>query len=267
MAKFLDGTGLSDLITKIKNAFVAKADTTEITSVGIDSIPTANSTNLVTSGGVKTALLNVVNKTDDETIGGTKTFTDRPSFNDSIFIDNSSSTASDHGVIITYDDETTLGVSGETERLTFSGPNDTILLSGLRLPESDGDAANKAYVDVSTRATRYEPTQETPYLAIRLGTTDQQSIFITAGADGVSSSFYVIPGDNDCVIIGDFDETDLEFSYADGVSDFGYNTALLISSNDGSSFNVFNLGSEKMDVKLTSSSGLEIGEFNGRILR
>ena len=56
MAKFLDGTGLSDLITKIKNAFVAKADTTAVTCVGVDSTPTASSTNLVTSGGVASAL-------------------------------------------------------------------------------------------------------------------------------------------------------------------------------------------------------------------
>lgn len=56
MAKFLDGTGLSDLITKIKNAFVAKADTTAVTGVGVDSTPTASSTNLVTSGGVASAL-------------------------------------------------------------------------------------------------------------------------------------------------------------------------------------------------------------------
>lgn len=56
MSKFLDGTGLSDLITKIKNAFVAKADTAAVTGVGVDSTPTASSTNLVTSGGVASAL-------------------------------------------------------------------------------------------------------------------------------------------------------------------------------------------------------------------
>lgn len=56
MSKFLDGTGLSDLITKIKNAFVAKADTTVVTGVGVDSTPIAGSTNLVMSGGVKAAL-------------------------------------------------------------------------------------------------------------------------------------------------------------------------------------------------------------------
>ena len=56
MASFLDGTGLGYLIGKIKATFVAKSDTTAATSIGIDSAPTANSTNLVTSGGVKTAL-------------------------------------------------------------------------------------------------------------------------------------------------------------------------------------------------------------------
>ena len=56
MSSFLDSTGLSHLIEKIKAAFVSKADTTPATTISIDSTPTANSTNLVTSGGVKAAL-------------------------------------------------------------------------------------------------------------------------------------------------------------------------------------------------------------------
>ena len=56
MASFLDSTGLTYLLGKIKNAFVAKADTTTVTSISIDSTPTANSNNLVTSGGVYTAI-------------------------------------------------------------------------------------------------------------------------------------------------------------------------------------------------------------------
>ena len=56
MSKFLDGTGITDLLNKIKNAFVAKADTAAATGIDVDSTPTANSTNLVTSGGVKAAL-------------------------------------------------------------------------------------------------------------------------------------------------------------------------------------------------------------------
>ena len=56
MSKFLDGTGLSDLITKIKNAFVAKADTATVTGVDIDNAPTQNSDHLVTSGGVYSAV-------------------------------------------------------------------------------------------------------------------------------------------------------------------------------------------------------------------
>ena len=75
MAKFLDGTGLSDLITKIKNAFVAKADTTAVTGVGVDSTPTASSTNLVTSGGVASALsgkqATLVSGTNIKTINST----------------------------------------------------------------------------------------------------------------------------------------------------------------------------------------------------
>jgi len=58
MSSFLDSTGLSHLISKIKDTFVAKAGTTAVTSVGIDSMPTANSTNLVTSGGVYSAIQN-----------------------------------------------------------------------------------------------------------------------------------------------------------------------------------------------------------------
>ena len=49
----LDSTGLSYLISKIKAAFWSKSETTQVT---VDSTPTANSTNLVTSGGVKTAI-------------------------------------------------------------------------------------------------------------------------------------------------------------------------------------------------------------------
>lgn len=56
MSSFLDGTGLGHLIEKIKANFIATSDTTTVTSVGIDSAPTASSTNLVTSGGVYTAL-------------------------------------------------------------------------------------------------------------------------------------------------------------------------------------------------------------------
>lgn len=52
MSKFLDNTGLSYLIGKIKDAFVAKADTTTVQGVDVDNTPTSNSTNLVTSGGV-----------------------------------------------------------------------------------------------------------------------------------------------------------------------------------------------------------------------
>ena len=70
MAKFLDGTGLADLLNKIKNAFVAKADTTAVTGVGVDSTPTASSTNLVTSGGVYQALQGA-GAVQDVTVDGT----------------------------------------------------------------------------------------------------------------------------------------------------------------------------------------------------
>lgn len=56
MSSYLNETGLAYLWQKIKATFVKKSDTTPATSIGIDSTPTANSTNLVTSGGVKSAL-------------------------------------------------------------------------------------------------------------------------------------------------------------------------------------------------------------------
>ena len=56
MSKFLDETGLAYLIGKIKSAFVAQADTVAVTGVDIDNTPTQNSDNLVTSGGVYSAV-------------------------------------------------------------------------------------------------------------------------------------------------------------------------------------------------------------------
>lgn len=50
MAKVIDSTNLGYLISKIKAAFWQKSETSELT---IDATPTANSNNLVKSGGVK----------------------------------------------------------------------------------------------------------------------------------------------------------------------------------------------------------------------
>lgn len=52
----LNDTGLTYLLGKIKAAFVKTTDTVEVSGVDVDSTPTANSSNLVTSGGVSTAL-------------------------------------------------------------------------------------------------------------------------------------------------------------------------------------------------------------------
>lgn len=76
MASFLDGTGLGHLIEKIKATFIAKTDTTIATSIGIDSTPTTNSTNLVTSGGIKSALDNKANSSDLSTVATTGSYTD-----------------------------------------------------------------------------------------------------------------------------------------------------------------------------------------------
>ena len=53
MTKVIDNTNLGYLISKIKAAFWPKTDTIQI---GLDNTPTANSDNLVKSGGVKSAL-------------------------------------------------------------------------------------------------------------------------------------------------------------------------------------------------------------------
>ena len=60
MGGYIGENRLAELLTKIKNAFVQKADTVEADTISIDSTPTANSTNLVTSGGVKAAIDNAV---------------------------------------------------------------------------------------------------------------------------------------------------------------------------------------------------------------
>lgn len=53
MSKKIDGTNLGYLLGLIKDFFWPKAD---VVQIGIDSTPTANSTNLVTSGGVYAAI-------------------------------------------------------------------------------------------------------------------------------------------------------------------------------------------------------------------
>lgn len=57
MAKQIDSTNigglLEDLLTRIKNAFWRKGETSQL---GIDNTPTSNSNNLVKSGGVHSAI-------------------------------------------------------------------------------------------------------------------------------------------------------------------------------------------------------------------
>ena len=53
MTKIIDNTNLGYLISKIKSAFWPKTD---VVQIGLDDTPTANSNNLVKSGGVKSAL-------------------------------------------------------------------------------------------------------------------------------------------------------------------------------------------------------------------
>ena len=59
MAKIIDNTNLGYLISKIKSAFWPKTD---VIPIGLDVTPTNNSSNLVTSGGVYSALENKYEK-------------------------------------------------------------------------------------------------------------------------------------------------------------------------------------------------------------
>lgn len=70
MAKIIDSTNLGYLISKIKAAFWGKSETTQ---VSIDDTPTANSNNLVKSGGVKSYVDSAIPSdiVQDVTVGGT----------------------------------------------------------------------------------------------------------------------------------------------------------------------------------------------------
>lgn len=54
--KVLSETGLTKLIQKIKESFIRVTDVESVTEVGVDTAPTTGSDNLVTSGGVYTAV-------------------------------------------------------------------------------------------------------------------------------------------------------------------------------------------------------------------
>ena len=68
MSKFLGSTGLAELIAKIKATFWKKADVVEADVLDIDTTPTANSNNLVTSGGVYSALSGKEDSIDSVTV-------------------------------------------------------------------------------------------------------------------------------------------------------------------------------------------------------
>ena len=56
MGKFLDENGVSWLIAKIKSVFLTTEDAEAVDLVDVDTVPTQNSTNLITSGGVYNVL-------------------------------------------------------------------------------------------------------------------------------------------------------------------------------------------------------------------
>lgn len=74
MVKVIDSSNLGYLISKIKSAFWSKSD---VVQIGLDNTPTANSDNLVKSGGVYTALdakqdaITSINKLDYSLIDNT----------------------------------------------------------------------------------------------------------------------------------------------------------------------------------------------------
>lgn len=76
MTKVIDSSNLGYLISKAKAAFWSKAD---VIQINLDDVPTANSTNLVKSGGVKSALdakqdaITSTNKLDYSLIDNTPT--------------------------------------------------------------------------------------------------------------------------------------------------------------------------------------------------
>lgn len=69
MSKVIDSTNLGYLIGKMKAAFWRKTD---VVSIGIDNTPTASSSNLVTSGGVKAYVDGAIPSVpvEDVTVGG-----------------------------------------------------------------------------------------------------------------------------------------------------------------------------------------------------
>lgn len=74
---YLDGTGLSHLISKIKAAFWSKTD---VVQISIDNTPTASSDNLVKSGGVYSALSGKENTSNKVTsLSSSSTDTQYPS--------------------------------------------------------------------------------------------------------------------------------------------------------------------------------------------
>lgn len=70
--KPLKNAGLTELINKIKTNLIHRSDITTTTLIDVDTTPTSSSTNLVTSGGVKTAL---DTKVSDVKIDGTSIVT------------------------------------------------------------------------------------------------------------------------------------------------------------------------------------------------
>lgn len=50
--KLLTTNGLTKLIQLIKSTFLPKTDVVEVSEVNVDTVPTQNSSNLITSGGV-----------------------------------------------------------------------------------------------------------------------------------------------------------------------------------------------------------------------
>lgn len=60
--KVLQENGLKAFMTSILNKFIKKTDTEQVNTIDIDTTPTAGSNNLITSGGVASAISSKANK-------------------------------------------------------------------------------------------------------------------------------------------------------------------------------------------------------------
>ena len=146
--KVINGSNLGHLWQKIRAAFWGKDETTEIS---IDSTPTANSTNVVTSGGVKAALDSkqntLVSGTDIKTInnqtilgsGNLQIDTSNVVQHTTAYWDAATGYVPADGEIVVYTDYSTI-----TE--TVEGQTVTKYVPGIKIGSGNGYVQDLAFV-------------------------------------------------------------------------------------------------------------------------